>query len=112
MWLQGDNLYPHHQLLDVLLESVIVEALEGLGVVELAVEGVAGSGVLAKDVEPELIGPPVTVLDVVSACGMHIVCEGGGWWSYLGAARCGVGHTHGAFRGFFSDTTHCDCDGM
>lgn len=34
---------------------------------------------LAEDVEPELIGPPVTVLDVVSACCMHFacLCDGG-----------------------------------
>ena len=57
----------YHQRLEVLLETLIVEALEGLGVVELAVERVAGRVVLAKDVEPELIGPPVTVLAVVSA---------------------------------------------
>ena len=58
----------YHQLLDVLLESIVVEALEGLSVVELALVRVAGSGVLAEDVEPQLIGPPVTVLSVVSAC--------------------------------------------
>lgn len=58
----------YHQGLEVLLETLIVEALEGLGVVELAVERVAGRVVLAEDVEPELIGPPVTVLAVVSAC--------------------------------------------
>jgi hypothetical protein len=65
----------YHQLLDVLLESVIVEALESLSVVQLTLERVAGSGVLAEDVEPELVGPPVTVLAVVSACGMHIGCK-------------------------------------
>lgn len=58
----------YHQGLEVLLETLIVEALEGLSVVELAVERVAGRVVLAEDVEPELIGPPVTVLAVVSAC--------------------------------------------
>jgi hypothetical protein len=65
----------YQQLLDVLLESVIVKALESLSVVELTLERVAGSGVLAKDVEPELVGPPVTVLAVVLACGMHIGCK-------------------------------------
>jgi hypothetical protein len=57
----------YHQGLDVLLESLIVEALEGLGVVELAGERVAGRVVLAEDVKPQLLGPPVTVLAVVSA---------------------------------------------
>jgi hypothetical protein len=70
-----DICYPHHQLLDVLLESIIVEALESLSVVQLTLERVAGSGMLAEDVEPELVGPPVTVLAVVSACGMHIGCK-------------------------------------
>jgi hypothetical protein len=56
----------YHQLLDVLLESVIVEALECLSVVELPLVRVAGSSVLAEDIEPELVGPPVTVLAVVS----------------------------------------------
>jgi hypothetical protein len=59
--------HSYHQLLDVLLESVIVEALECLSVVELPLVRVASSGVLAEDVEPELVGPPVTVLAVVSA---------------------------------------------
>jgi hypothetical protein len=39
------------------------------------------------------------------------VCTAGAivmWQSYLGASSGGVGHTHGAFRGFFSDATHCD----
>jgi hypothetical protein len=56
----------YHQLLDVVLESVIVEALECLSVVELPLVRVAGSSVLAEDIEPELVGPPVTVLAVVS----------------------------------------------
>jgi hypothetical protein len=56
----------YHQLLDVLLESVIIEALECLSVVELPLVRVASSGVLAEDVEPELVGPPVTILAVVS----------------------------------------------
>lgn len=57
----------YHQSLDVLLESLIVEALECLSVVELVGERVAGAVVLAEDVEPQLIGPPVAVLAVVSA---------------------------------------------
>jgi hypothetical protein len=62
------RLYSYQKGLDVLLETIVIQALEGLSVVELGLVRVAGSGVLAQDVEPELIGPPVTVLDVVSAC--------------------------------------------
>ena len=62
------RLFSYQQGLDVLLETIVVKALESLSVVELGLVRVAGSGVLAEDVEPELIGPPVTVLGVVSAC--------------------------------------------
>jgi hypothetical protein len=60
--------FSYQEGLDVLLETIVVKALEGLSVVELGLVRVAGSGVLAEDVKPQLIGPPVTVLDVVSAC--------------------------------------------
>ena len=60
--------FSYQEGLDVLLETIVVKALEGLSVVELGLVRVAGSGVLAEDIEPELIGPPVTVLAVVSAC--------------------------------------------
>jgi hypothetical protein len=66
--IKGSNSY--QQGLDVLLESLVVKALESLLVVELAGVRVAGRVVLAEDVEPQLLGPPVTVLHVVSA---HIV---------------------------------------
>jgi hypothetical protein len=56
--------HSYHQGLDVLLESLIVEALEGLLVVKLAGKRVAGRVVLAEDVEPQLLGPPVTVLEL------------------------------------------------
>jgi hypothetical protein len=62
-------MYTHQQCLDILLQSIVIEALEGLGVVELALVRVAGSGVLAEDVKPQLVGPPVAVLQVVSASG-------------------------------------------
>ena len=68
----------YHQSLDVLLESLIVEALERLSVVELAGVRVAGGVVLAEDVEPQLIGPPVTVL----SCRVSTRC--------LGTGRCCV----------------------
>ena len=62
------RLFSYQQGLNVLLEAIVVKALEGLSVVELGLVRIAGSCVLAEDVEPQLIGPPVTVLGVVSAC--------------------------------------------
>lgn len=73
MYFASRTLFSYQQSLDVLLETIIVKALECLSVVELGLVRVAGSGVLAEDVEPELIGPPVTVLAVVSACCIHSV---------------------------------------
>jgi hypothetical protein len=101
----------YQQGLDVLLESLIVEALERLGVVELAGVRVAGGVVLAEDVEPQLIGPPVTVLAVVSAHGVlvrdHVVLM----QSHLLAATADVGQAHGALcRSLLFNTAHCECD--
>jgi len=62
-----DGKHSYQQGLDVFLETVIVEALEGLGVVKVAGQRITLGVVLAEDVEPQLIGPPVTVLAVVSA---------------------------------------------
>lgn len=56
----------YHQLMQILLQALVIKALESLGIVEILAEGVTGGIVLAKDVEPELIGPPITVLDVES----------------------------------------------
>jgi hypothetical protein len=67
-----ERLFSYQQFLDVLLETIVVEALESLSVVELALVRVASSSVLAQDVEPQLIGPPVTVLDIVSAGGTEL----------------------------------------
>ena len=72
--------FSYQQGLDILLETIVVKALERLSVVELALVRVASSGVLAEDVESQLIGPPVTVLAVVSA-------------SCLCGGRRGVGNT-------------------
>lgn len=58
-----DSCSSYHQVIQVLLESIVVEALESLSVVELVAERVVGGAMLAEDVEPELIRPPVTVLD-------------------------------------------------
>ena len=104
----------YHQGLDVLLESLIVEALERLGVVELAGVRVAGGVVLAEDVEPQLIGPPVTVLKaVVSAHGVLVRVDVVSMQSHLLAATADVGQAHGALcRSFLFDTAHCECDAV
>jgi hypothetical protein len=50
----------------VLLQALVVKALESLSIVKILAIGVTGRIVLAKDVDSELIGPPITVLDVES----------------------------------------------
>lgn len=50
-----------HQGSEVLLEALIVELLELLGVVEVGAEGVLSGVMLAQDVYPELVWPPVCV---------------------------------------------------
>ena len=45
----------------VLLQCIVVELLELVGVVEVGAEGVLSGVVLAQDVCPEIIGPPVGV---------------------------------------------------
>jgi len=78
-----EHSHSHHQGLDVLLESLIVEALEGLSIVKVAAERVAGSVVLAEDVQSQLIGPPVTVL-----CSCRVSS-----WSWYGVMLCRRGPT-------------------
>lgn len=53
--------------MQVLLEAVIVDAFEGCGVVEVLVHRVRDGGVLAEDVELELVGPPVEVPGAAAA---------------------------------------------
>ena len=50
-----------HQLEDVLLDRVEVEALERLGVVEVPAHRVRQGGMLVQHVELQLVGPPVPV---------------------------------------------------
>lgn len=52
--------------LDVLLEGLVVQALEGGGIVEV-LQGIGDIGVLAEDVEGEVAGPPVTVASATTA---------------------------------------------
>ena len=50
-----------HEGIEVLLERIVVELLELVGVVEVGAERVLSGVVLAEDVGPELVGPPVCV---------------------------------------------------
>ena len=104
--------FSYQEGLDVLLEAIVVKALEGLSVVELGLVRVAGSGVLAEDVKPQLIGPPVTVLKaVVSAHGVLVRVDVVSMQSHLLAATADVGQAHGAFcRSLLFNTAHCECD--
>lgn len=105
--------HSYQQGLDVLLESLIVEALERLSIVELAGERVAGRVVLAEDVEPQLLGPPVTVLAVVSAHRVLVQADVVSMQSHLLAATADVGQAHGALcRSLLFDTAHCECDAV
>ena len=61
-----------HQLLDVLFDGIEVQLLEFLRVIEIFSEWVSSRRVLVKDLQIELIGPPVFV-------GVHAVrCIGVG----------------------------------
>jgi len=50
-----------HESGEVLLQALVVERLEGLGVVELLAEGVGDGSILAENVQAEFLWPPVTV---------------------------------------------------
>ena len=50
-----------HQGVDVLLQCIVVELLELLDIVEISAEGVLSGVMLAQDVDPELVWPPVGV---------------------------------------------------
>jgi hypothetical protein len=105
--------HSYQQGLDVLLESLIVEALECLSIVELAGVRVTGRVVLAGDVESKLLGPPVTVLAVVSAHCPWVQVYVVSMQSYLLAATADVGQAHGALcRSFLFDTAHCKCNAV
>jgi hypothetical protein len=58
-----------HQGMQILLQPLVVEGLEGLRIVEVLVHGVGDFGVLAQDVELQLIGPPVCVPGTAAANG-------------------------------------------
>ena len=60
--LSARTLQTHHQRLEILLQPIIIQTLERLGIVQLAIVRIAGRGVLTQDVEPQLVRPPVLVL--------------------------------------------------
>ena len=56
-----------HQRSEVFLQCLVVELLEFLGIVEVCTERVLSGVVLAQDVGPELIGPPVDILGAAAS---------------------------------------------
>ena len=50
-----------HQGVEILLEALVVEALEGFSVVKIRVHGVGLGVVLVEDVQVEVLGPPILV---------------------------------------------------
>ena len=50
-----------HQGVEILLEALVVEALEGFSVVKIRVHGVGLGVVLVEDVQIEVLGPPILV---------------------------------------------------
>lgn len=72
-----------HDGRNVLLESSIVKALEGLGVVEVLAERIGGRVVLTEDVQAELLWPPVTVAGAAAA-NVHGTVHGALALSHLG----------------------------
>jgi hypothetical protein len=56
-----------HQLVQVLLQALVVQSLEGLRIAEVLGEWVGDVSVLTENVELELIGPPVGVARAAAA---------------------------------------------
>ncbi|CRK39328.1 hypothetical protein BN1708_001577 [Verticillium longisporum] len=56
-----------HEVLEVLLDGIVVEAVEGSSVVKVVAEGVRDICVLTENVELQSIGPPVTVAGAAAA---------------------------------------------
>ncbi|MNZ25735.1 hypothetical protein D3C78_429050 [compost metagenome] len=50
-----------HQLDQVFLECLVVEAVECLGIVEIFVHGIGAGGMLVQQIQPQLIRPPITI---------------------------------------------------
>lgn len=55
-----------HDLANILLQRLVVDALECGGIVEVLAEGVRDVGVLAEDVELERVGPPGALSDTIA----------------------------------------------
>lgn len=52
-----------HEVVEVLFEGIVVEGLEGGGIVKVWAEGVVGGVVLAEDVELDGVGPPAIICE-------------------------------------------------
>ncbi|MNX68410.1 hypothetical protein D3C86_995860 [compost metagenome] len=50
-----------HQLDQVFLECLVVEAVECLGIVEIFVHGIGAGGMLVQQIQPQLVRPPITI---------------------------------------------------
>jgi len=70
-----------HEVGEVLLESIVVDALECGSIVKLSVEWVGGRLVLAKDVETELVRPPIRILGTTACDGdtLAVNVDVGNW---------------------------------
>lgn len=79
-----------HQRGNVLLQRLVIEALEGRGIVELAAQRVGDGRVLAQDAELEGVGPPVAVAGA-AAVDVHQAMSGTLALSHVGrflVGRC------------------------
>lgn len=56
-----------HQVVQVLLKTIVVQALESRRIVEVLGHRIGDAGVLAEDVQLEVIGPPVAVAGAATA---------------------------------------------
>lgn len=75
-----------HDRTDILLQRLVVDALERSGIVEVLAEGVRHVGVLPKDVELEGIGPPGTLSEHVVArpsVVARVLTSRGSWCHHL-----------------------------
>ena len=62
-----------HQGVEVLLDRLQVEALERLGVIEIRIEWIGQTGILAEDLKIQLFRPPVAIIGR-SGCRVSLGC--------------------------------------
>jgi len=60
-----------HQLAQVVLQSRIVELLEGFAIAEARIERVGFGGMLVQQVDAELLGPPVAIAANLGTAVIH-----------------------------------------